>query len=45
VQSFYGADNSTLAQYSAVISAWILEENVKSMYLAEYNMVKHKLIV
>jgi hypothetical protein len=30
-----------LAQYNAVISAWNVEENVESIYLAEYIMVKH----
>jgi hypothetical protein len=34
-----------LAQYSAVISAWNVEEDVESIYLAEYTMVKHKLTV
>jgi hypothetical protein len=34
-----------LAQYSAVITAWNAEENIESIFLAEHNMMKHKLTV
>jgi len=44
-QSFCGVDSSMLALYSAVITAWNVEENIESVYLAVYSPMKHKLTV